>query len=64
MIIRIAQTLFHRSRLTAVVSGGVSVVTALCGALSPEIAHIYPDYPGVSPHILTGENFEPGNTEV
>jgi hypothetical protein len=34
----------------------------------PEIAHVFPDFPtecpNASPHLITGEGFEPGKTEV
>jgi prepilin-type processing-associated H-X9-DG protein len=33
-------------------------------AAPPEISHIHPDYPGASPQIITGEQFDPGSTEV
>jgi hypothetical protein len=32
--------------------------------LPPEIANIYPDYPGLSPRIVTGENFVPTESEL
>lgn len=32
--------------------------------LVPEIAHVFPDFPCEGPRIITGENFEPGRTEV
>ena len=45
---------------------GISALTAL--AAPPEIANVFPDfpteYPNASPHLITGESFEPGKTEV
>lgn len=40
----------------------------LCGAslraAPPEIANVYPDFPGFGPHIITGEGFDPATAEV
>jgi hypothetical protein len=33
-------------------------------AAVPEIANVFPDPPGFGPHIITGESFDPGSTEV
>ena len=33
-------------------------------ALPPEIADVYPNFPGFGPHIITGENFDPAKTRV
>jgi len=45
---------------------GISALTAF--AAPPEIANVFPDfpteYPNASPHLITGEGFEPGKTEV
>lgn len=44
----------------------VSLVTSVAGRAGepPEIANVFPDHPGVSPHLITGENFDPLHTEV
>ena len=45
------------------IPGGLSVQAA-----PPEISNVFPDfpteYPNASPHLVTGEGFEPGKTEV
>ena len=58
-------------KLAAMCVGGlVSLVTPLGvrAGEPPQIANIFPDfpteYPNASPHLITGEGFEPGKTEV
>lgn len=53
---RLRSTLVNFSLLVA--------VSALAAQGPPEIAHVHPDYPGIRPHLITGEGFEPGATEV
>jgi len=53
---------FRRWRVFAVLLGLVACGQSLGAA--PEISNVFPDFPGVSPHILTGENFDPKTTEV
>ena len=61
-----------RKRLTPIVLGlmvwlAVGVADR-CGAAIPQISNVFPDfptdYPSAGPHLLTGEDFEPGGTEV
>ena len=44
------------------------LVFAACAAsavaAAPEIAHLFPNYPGISPQLITGEHFDPARTEV
>lgn len=54
-------------RLTTLWVGGLVCLTstaALRAAAPPEIANLFPEYPGVSPQLITGEHFDPLRTEV
>jgi hypothetical protein len=47
--------------------GGLSLIATtatVCAGAPPEIANIFPYYPGSSPHLLTGEHFDAASTEV
>ncbi|TFH46263.1 MAG: hypothetical protein E4H01_10265, partial [Lysobacterales bacterium] len=52
------------SSLWLVVLGVVAGWPAGGIAAPPEISNVYPDYPGFGPHIITGEGFDSGSTEV
>ena len=52
----------HRLGLVAL---SVALGWTAGGRAAPsEIANVFPDYPGFGPHIITGEGFDPGSTEI
>lgn len=55
-----------RTLATLCVSGLTSLATTATvqAGNPPEIANIFPDYPGVSPQLITGEHFDLTHTEV
>lgn len=42
----------------------LSITAAVRAGEPPEIANIFPDYPGITSQIITGERFDPALTEV
>jgi len=49
--------------LQACIGLSLTLSFVACGS-PPEIANVYPDYPGLSPQIITGESFDPTESEL